>query len=122
MIPGDAYHVAVFEGYMDYLSWQKLHPDSRPTVIVLNAITMLGYALERIENFQNVDVYFDNDAPGRQCTELLQTEIPHAVDRSYEYQGYNDYNDKLKADLQNLNSPVQQSPAEILSHQTGRKR
>ena len=122
LIPGDAHHVVVFEGYMDYLSWQKLHPETRPTVIVLNAITMLGYALERIKSFQTVDVYFDNDSPGQKCTGLLLKEIPHAVDRSYEYQGYNDYNDKLKADLQNINLKAQESPAEIVSRQTGPKR
>ncbi|KAA8476860.1 Toprim domain-containing protein [Arcticibacter tournemirensis] len=122
LIPGDTHHVAVFEGYMDYLSWQKLHSETRPTVIVLNAITMLGYALERIRSFQTVDVYFDNDDPGRKCTGLLLKEIPHAVDRSYEYQGYNDYNDKLKADLQNPDHPAQGPLAEMLNHSTGRKR
>lgn len=122
LIPGDAHQVAVFEGYMDYLSWQKLHPDSRPTVIVLNAITMLGYAMERIGNFQTVDVYFDNDGPGRKCLQELKKEIPVAVDRSYEYQGYNDYNDKLKASLQDANRSAYKPSAEILGHQTGRKR
>ncbi len=122
LIPGDVHHVAVFEGYMDYLSWQKLHPDSRPTVIVLNAITMLGYAMERIRNFHTVDVYFDNDGPGRKCLQELSKEIPQAVDRSYEYQGYNDYNDKLKASMHTPDRSGREPPTEMLSHQTGRKR
>lgn len=122
IIPRDTDHVAVFEGYMDYLSWQKLHPQQQPTVIVLNAITMLGRALERIKNFQQVDIYFDNDGPGQKCTELLQKEVPHAVDRSYEYQGFNDYNDKLKSDLQNLKRPYHELPVGMPGHSSSRKR
>jgi len=96
IILGNTDHVVAFEGYMDFLSWKRLHPDQRPSVIVLNAITMLGYAIERLKTFQKIDVFFDNDDPGRRCTKELSDQIPWAVDCSYEYEGLKDYNEKLK--------------------------
>jgi len=122
IIPGDSQHTAVFEGYMDYLSWQKLHLEMRPTVIVLNAVTMLGFAIERIKKYQLVDVYFDNDGPGRRCTQNLTSEIPRAVDRSFEYRDYKDYNEKLKADLNKANFLGDEINKEILNLGTFRKR
>jgi hypothetical protein len=101
VIPGNSDHVAVFEGYMDFLTWRKLHQET-PTIIVLNAITLLGRAIEKIKTFPTVDVYCDNDDPGRKCTASLIKEAPQAVDRAYLYNGYNDYNDLLKAELSPL--------------------
>lgn len=122
VIEGNPDHVAVFEGYMDYLSWQKMHPEAKPTIIVLNAITMLGYAIDRIKDFQSVDVYFDNDDPGRTCTQELKKQVPRAVDRSYEYKGYKDYNEKLKDDRASPTHSVEYAPAENVNHNPGRKR
>lgn len=122
VIQGNPDHVAVFEGYMDYLSWQLLHPNVKPTIIVLNAITMLGYAIDRIKNFHTVDVYFDNDDPGRNCAQLLKKEIPHAVDRSFEYAGFKDYNEKLKDDLNSSKRLVECTPVENANFSMGWKR
>jgi 5S rRNA maturation endonuclease (ribonuclease M5) len=107
---------------MDYLSWQVLHPSVKPTIIVLNAVTMLGYAIDRIKNFNTVDVYFDNDDPGRNCAQLLKKEIPYAVDRSYQYAGYKDYNEILIDNLNSSKRLVQSIPVEAESSSTGRKR
>ncbi|WP_199120328.1 toprim domain-containing protein [Pedobacter sp. ASV28] len=98
IIPGDKDHVAVFEGFMDFLTWRKLHRET-PTVIVLNAVTLLGRAIDRIKEFPIVDVYFDNDDTGRNYTAGLLKMVPQAVDRAYLYNGFNDYNDLLKAEL-----------------------
>lgn len=97
VISGNPHHVALFEGYMDYLSWLKIkRPVPAPTVIVLNSIVQLKTAIERTKNMPNVDVYFDNDDPGRNCTQRLIEAIPHAKDHSHEYRGYKDYNAMLK--------------------------
>lgn len=99
LIPGSESHVAVFEGYMDFLTWKKVEPEKTSTAIVLNAITLLGRAIDRLKNFQSVDIFCDNDDPGRNCTSKIIEEIPWAVDRSYQYKGFKDFNDKLKAGL-----------------------
>ena len=47
VIPGSADHAALFEGYMDYLSWRTLEGSqtSAPTVIVLNSVVLLPKAI-----------------------------------------------------------------------------
>ncbi|QQD14388.1 toprim domain-containing protein [Sphingobacterium sp. UDSM-2020] len=100
VVPGNPDHAVLFEGYMDYLSWLKVNrPDPAPTAIVLNSIVQLKNAIERVKNVPIVDVYFDNDDPGRNCAQRLIEAIPHAKDRSGVYGAYKDYNDMLRAVL-----------------------
>ena len=101
VIPGDPGRAAVFEGIMDFLSYLKIATlDTIPTGIVLNSTANLNHALETIKAYPKVEVYFDHDPTGRDCTRNLIAAIPEAVDRSEAYAGYNDYNDKLKAEFQ----------------------
>lgn len=101
VIPGNPDHARVFEGYFDYLSRLRYYPDEAypPTVIVLNAVNMLVHALDRLSGFQQIDIFVDRDGPGRACAGALQDWLPWAVDRSGEYEGFKDYNEKLKSDL-----------------------
>ena len=85
---------------MDCLSWLKVNrPDPAPTAIVLNSIVQLKSAIERIREIPEVDVYFDNDGPGRNCTQMLIDAVPQAKDRSGVYGSHKDYNDMLRAVL-----------------------
>ncbi|WP_185218078.1 toprim domain-containing protein [Sphingobacterium mizutaii] len=100
VIAGNPDHAVLFEGYMDYLSWLKVNrPDPTPTAIVLNSIVQLKNAIERVKGIPTVDVYFDNDDPGRNCTQRLIEAVPQAKDRSGVYHDYKDYNDMLRAAL-----------------------
>ena len=100
VIPGTPAHAVLFEGYMDYLSWLKVkRPDPVPTAVVLNSVVHLPDAISKVGNIPKVEVYFDNDESGRNCTEKLIQALPHAEDRSGEYRGYKDYNEMLKAGL-----------------------
>ncbi|MFD1771347.1 toprim domain-containing protein [Sphingobacterium suaedae] len=99
-IPGNPGHVALFEGYVDYLSWLKINqPKVVPTVVVLNSIVQLGAAMDKIKDIPKIGIYFDNDGPGKQCADKLSSELPRAVDHSTEYRGYKDYNDRLCAEM-----------------------
>lgn len=101
VIPGNPDHATLFEGFMDYLSWLKdKKPAVHPTVVVLNSIVQLNKAVEKIKDIPKIDLYLDNDGPGRQTTKKFMEAAPHAVDRSDQYSGFKDYNEKLKADLQ----------------------
>src|SRR5690606_34950989 len=85
---------------MDYLSWLKVNrPDPAPIAIVLNSIVQLKNAVERVKGIPTVDVYFDNDDSGRNCTQRLIEAVPQANDRSGVYGAYKDYNDMLRAAL-----------------------
>ena len=52
-----------------------------------------------MKGIPTVDVYFDNDDPGRNCTQKLIEAVPQAKDRSGVYHDYKDYNDMLRASL-----------------------
>ncbi|RZJ92794.1 MAG: hypothetical protein EOO20_00315 [Chryseobacterium sp.] len=121
IIPGLSGHFAMFEGYFDYMSWLKLdRPVAVPTVIVLNSISMLGRAIEWAANIPKVDIYFDNDGPGKKATQDIMGRLPQAVDRSFEYSGYKDYNEKLVADLKGQNLSVEDN--QVHEMPSGRKR
>jgi hypothetical protein len=97
-IPGASGKVALFESCMDYLSWLKLQPQHHgPSVLILNSVSMLTTAIDKISTFPEVDIYFDLDNAGRKCTSDLQHLIPYATDGSVAYQGFKDYNEKLMA-------------------------
>ena len=98
IIPGtDLEHAAVFEGYMDYLSWIKYNQTilHSPSIYVLNSIVQLNKTIDRIKNFKQIDLFLDNDIAGKQATANIINAIPHAQDRSNQYQGYKDFNEML---------------------------
>lgn len=98
IIPGsDEGQLAVFEGYMDYLSWLKdtKSQSISPTVYVLNSIVQLNKTLDRIKHFKEIDLFLDNDKAGKQATINVLNAIPRAKDRSAQYSGYKDYNEML---------------------------
>ncbi|MBS7565551.1 toprim domain-containing protein [Mucilaginibacter sp. Bleaf8] len=97
VIPGHAKSAVVFEGYLDFLSWKTEHPDADHTVIVLNSLSLLHQGINKAKMFASLDVFFDLDRPGRLATKEFIKALPYATDRSAVYEGFNDYNDKLKA-------------------------
>jgi hypothetical protein len=91
-------YLAVFEGYINYLSWLAEHPEIRQDVLVLNTLSFLDPAIERCSSFEKVNVFFDHDNSGRSATTKLLALVSQASDRSDIYSRHNDYNDKLMAE------------------------
>lgn len=98
IITGDERRVVLFEGYFDYLSWLYEHPEEKPTVIVLNSLSLLEAAMRMAMNYPAIDCFFDLDKPGRIAARTLLKALPYASDRSATFQGHHDYNDKRKAE------------------------
>ena len=71
---------------------------------MLNALTMLQYGIERAKAFSAIDLFFDRDKAGLAATKDFLRALPYASDRSAAYEGFNDYNDKVKAGLDNMNA------------------
>lgn len=93
-IAGEENHLAIFEGYLDFLSWRLEQPSLRPSILVLNSLSFISVAIDRARNFENVEIFFDHDPAGKQAVEQLMAAVPQAIDRSGLYRGYNDYNEK----------------------------
>jgi len=100
-IAGDENRLAVFEGYLNYLSWLTDNPGADDSVLVLNSIALLNTAAKKAQSYSNVAIYFDRDQAGHNATLELVKLLPQAKDHSAIYDGHNDYNDKLRAELYN---------------------
>ena len=95
-IPGCDDRVAIFEGYFNYLSWLTENTIAPDSIIVLNTATLTQAAIRKAITIDDVSVYFDHVPTGRKITAEFIKALPWAIDRSYQYEGYNDYNDKIK--------------------------
>lgn len=60
---------------------------------------MLTRGVEKAKAYSSIDIYFDRDKQGFLATKEFLKSLPYATDRSKAYEGYNDYNDKIKAQL-----------------------
>jgi hypothetical protein len=100
-IKGDPKHAAMFEGYINYLSWLAENTGAKQSIIILNTLSLIGAGIEKAKQFPEIDIYFDRDRPGLQASKDLIAALPYASDRSSAFEGYNDYNDKLVASLRN---------------------
>jgi hypothetical protein len=98
-IQGHPKNVSVFEGYLDFLSWKTEHATKDDSIIVLNSLALLQFAITKAKAFSSIDIYFDRDQPGLTATKEFVKSLPYASDRSSAYDGFNDYNDKLKNQL-----------------------
>jgi len=98
-IPGSEQSLAVFEGFMDFLSWRYDNPFAEESVLVLNSVNLLQHGISKATAFEMVSIFFDHDPSGRAATKTFMDAVLQTIDCSPVYEGYNDYNDKLVAEL-----------------------
>ena len=87
----------IFEGFMDFLSWQTLNPSSACDTIVLNSLALLPRIHEKLKSYKQVDSFLDNDEAGRKSFEFLKQFYPSVIDGSVRYQTHKDLNEWLVA-------------------------
>ena len=87
----------IFEGFMDFLSWQTLNPSSTCDTIVLNSLALLPRIQEKIKGYKQVESFLDNDDAGRKSFEVLKQFYPHIIDGSVRYRAHKDLNEWLVA-------------------------
>lgn len=96
-IQGHPKKAVVFEGFINFLSWKQENPNAEHSVIVLNTVALLSEAIEKAKSFSFLDIYFDRDQTGLAASRDFIKILPYATDRSDAFEGFNDYNDKLVA-------------------------
>ena len=98
-------HVCVFEGFMDFLSYQELHRkgdyhvciDSPTDFLVMNSVSNLKKCLVELERYAAIHCYLDNDLAGRKTVETIAGLYGEKViDHSESYYNYKDLNDYLR--------------------------
>ena len=85
----------IFEGFMDFLSWQTLNPSSTCDTIVLNSLALLPRIQEKIKSYKQVEGFLDNDDAGRKSFEVLKHFCPSIIDGSVRYRTHKDLNEWL---------------------------
>ena len=90
----------IFEGFMDFLSWQVLNPSSTSDAIVLNSLALLPRIQEKTKGYKQVESFLDNDDAGRKSFEVLKQFYPQIIDGSVNYRTYKDLNEWLVAQSQ----------------------
>ena len=87
---------SVFEGFIDFLSAERLGFNDGTDTIVLNSVSNLGKAIEPLTDYPLILCYLDNDAAGRAALARLQKEFGDRVmDKSALYPNHKDLNDYL---------------------------
>ena len=85
----------IFEGFMDFLSWQTLNPSSTSDTIVLNSLALLPRIQEKIRGYKQVESFLDNDEAGRKSFDVLKQFCPSIIDGSVRYRTHKDLNEWL---------------------------
>ena len=98
IIYGSQKQLSVFESYFDYLSWLTEHHADH-TVIITNSLALLPQAIRKAKDFTSVHLYFNNYKTGRDANIAFKLQVPQAIDRSSIFQPYEDYNEKIAANL-----------------------
>lgn len=96
----DSHKLQLFEGFIDFLSWRKLHPEGQADSIMLNSLTLLPKLIPSLHAYTMIESFLDNDEAGDQATkQLIGAGLP-VKDMRACYAPYKDVNEYLVQRLQ----------------------
>ncbi|MCW1149138.1 toprim domain-containing protein [Flavobacterium lacisediminis] len=94
MVKGYKNKLRIFEGFFDYLSFiNKFKSDS--DFLILNSIALINRCDEILSNYEEIELYFDNDAAGDLYTKSTQEKFKNAKDSRVFYKDFKDLNEWL---------------------------
>jgi hypothetical protein len=99
-IPGTSNALHIFEGFFNFLSALEYYQTTKPagTGIILNSVSNMEPVINTLEQYQNVNLYLDNDRAGELAAETIKHAHPKVKDYSkIIYPNHNDLNDLLTA-------------------------
>ena len=91
----DSHKLQLFEGFMDFLSWRKLHPEVQADSIILNSLTLLPRLIPSLHPYPMIECFLDNDEAGDRATEQLFDAGLPVKDMRACYAPYKDINEYL---------------------------
>jgi hypothetical protein len=98
-------YIAVFEGFMDFLSCLTLYGDEKTgnNVLILNSVSMRGRGLAHIKagEYKEVYTYFDNDKGGDETFLKFKEGLEgvNIVACNGVYEGFKDFNEFLVGNM-----------------------
>ena len=91
----DSHKLQLFEGFMDFLSWRKLHPEVQDDSIILNSLTLLPKLIPTLHPYPIIESLLDNDEAGDRATKQLFNAGLPVKDMRACYAPYKDINEYL---------------------------
>ncbi|KFF76230.1 hypothetical protein HX13_00530 [Chryseobacterium sp. P1-3] len=107
----DGKNVAVFEGFIDALSFVEMRKKFNGDLLVMNSIALLGKTKEHLKSYSEINLFLDNDNAGMKCRNEILQSFPNAKDCSEIYTNHKDLNEHLidiKNDLSKSGSLIVQ--------------
>ena len=91
----NSHKLQLFEGFMDFRSWRKLHPEGQDDSIILNSLTLLPKLIPTLHPYPIIESLLDNDEAGDRATkQLFDAGLP-VKDMRACYAPYKDINEYL---------------------------
>jgi len=94
--------IAVFEGFMDFLSYQAIHqskfimlPKQQPNFLILNSIGFFEKMKLRLEQYTSIRLFLDRDNKGLEITKEAMALSRKYHDGSLTYKNHKDLNEYL---------------------------
>lgn len=87
--------VAVFEGFIDALSFVEMQKSYKGDLIVMNSIALLNKTKEHLKDYSEIHLFLDNDFSGTKCKNEILQSFPQAKDHSEIYSAYKDLNEYM---------------------------
>ena len=87
--------VAVFEGFLDALSFIEMQKSLTGDILVMNSIALLNKSIEHLKNYSDINLFLDNDTAGIKCKSQIIKSYPEAKDHSGIYSNHKDLNEFL---------------------------
>lgn len=87
--------VAVFEGFIDALSFVEMQKSYKGDLIVMNSIALLNKTKELLKDYSEIHLFLDNDLSGKKCKNEILQSFPQAKDHSEIYSTYKDLNEYM---------------------------
>ncbi len=106
---GPSTDVAVFEGFIDYLSALTLGIIQGMDAIILNSVSNVGKAIKYLRDYNTINCYLDNDNAGKSAFATISDEFGNVIDRSFLYTWFNDLNEYLTQSKNAINPIFQQT-------------
>ena len=97
-IKNNSKSLRIFEGFFDFLSFKNIEKSLENKVsdyMILNSVSMLNKIKNSLENYEKIDLYFDNDDAGNRAVEIIKNENNEAEDCRVLYSGFKDLNEWL---------------------------
>ncbi|WP_052252055.1 toprim domain-containing protein [Kaistella solincola] len=97
-IKNNSKSLLILEGFLDFLSFKNIEEslENEPSdYMILNSVSMINKIKNSLENYEKIDLYFDNDEAGNRAVEIIKNENDEAEDCRVLYSDFKDLNDWL---------------------------